>query len=786
MARSRLNTGACVRILEACMRSKSLIEGKKIHQCILKSNARIDNVVVFEKLALFYVRCGEVKVARVVFDQVSSRNVILWNSIIRAYAWNGQYEKAIDLYYEMCDSGIRPNKFTFPFVLKACSGLKALEDGVEIRERAKVEGLDSDVYVSTALLDFYVKCGCLSEAQALFGKMMYKDVVSWNAMIAGSALHGLYEETMRLVFEMQETGNVPNSSTLVAILPAIGRTKALCQGKSVHGFRLRRAFDKETLIETALLDMYAKCESLNYAKRVFDFVGVKNEVTWSAMIGAYVLAGCMKEALALFDKMQIEGVVTLTPATLGSVLRACAKLTDIGRGRCIHGNLIKSGICLDLTIGNSLLSMYSKSGNLDDATNLFDEMNLKDVVSYSAIISGCVQNGNAEEALLMFHNMQLSGIDPDIATMVGILPACAHLAALQHGRCSHGQLTVRGFSSDISIGNALIDMYSKCGRVDFAKDVFYRMPKQDIISWNAMVAGYGMHGHGMEALTLFHDMLRKGLKPDSVSFICLLSACSHSGLVAEGKHWFCAMTRDFNIVPRMEHCICMVDLLGRGGFLGEATDFIEKMPFEPDVRIWGALLGACRIHRNIKLGEEVSKKIQNLGAEGTGNFVLLSNIYSAAGRWKDAAHIRLIQRNKGFKKSPGCSWIEVSGRIHAFIGGDRSHPQSAQIHEKLDELLVEMKKLGYHADGSFALQDVEEEEKERILLYHSEKLAIAFGILNLRPSDPIFVTKNLRVCGDCHSAIKLLSMITNRTIIVRDTSRYHHFALGACNCGDFW
>uniref|UniRef100_A0A2P2IS19 Pentatricopeptide repeat-containing protein At4g02750-like n=1 Tax=Rhizophora mucronata TaxID=61149 RepID=A0A2P2IS19_RHIMU len=329
-------------------------------------------------------------------------------------------------------------------------------------------------------------------------------------------------------------------------------------------------------------------------------------------------------------------------------------------------------------------------------------------------------------------------------------------------------------------------MYAKCGRIDTAKVVFDRMPKQDIVSWNTMILAYGIHGLGIEALSSFNKMKAQDLEPDDVTFICLLSACSHSGLVTEGKYWFKAMTEDFEIIPRMEHYICMSDLLSRAGLFEEVHNLIKRMPFEPDVRAWGSMLAACRVHKNIELGEEISKKIQSLGPESTGNFVLLSNMYSTVGRWDDAAQVRIKQRNQGFLKSPGCSWIEISGVVHAFIGGDRSRTQSLQIKKKLDELLADIKSLGYRSESSYVLQDVEEEEKEGILLFHSEKLAVAFGILCLGPNKPILITKNLRVCGDCHTALKFISLVTKRDITVRDTSRFHHFRDGICNCADFW
>ncbi|XP_059665004.1 pentatricopeptide repeat-containing protein At3g16610 [Cornus florida] len=788
-----------VQLLEACIASRSLTKGMIVHQHLLKNGiitntttnkSNNSNAIVLDKLTRFYITCKEPELAGRVFDEIpdpeKKNNVILWNLMIRAYAWDGPFHRAIDLYYQMFEFGVTPTKYTYPFVLKACSALQAIEDGEEIHNHAKRLGLESDVYVCTALLDFYVKCGSLVEARYVFDNMSSRDVVAWNAMIAGLSLHGIYCDTIELVVQMQRAGLSPNASTVAGVLPVIGKANALGQGKAVHGYSVRRFFHTDVVVGTGLLDMYAKCQCLSYTRRFFDLMGVKNEVTWSALIGAYVTCGFTTEALELFDQMLLKGVSSPSSVIIGTVLRACAKLLDPRRGRQIHGYTIKSGSVLDIMVGNTLLSMYAKCGIIDDAMRFFDEMDLKDTVSYSAIISGCMQNGNAEEALHTFHKMQLSGIDPDLETMIGFLPACSHLAALQHGLCGHSYSIVRGYTTYTSVCNALIDMYSKCGKINTARAVFDRMHNRDIISWNAMIVGYGIHGLGMEALSMFRDMQTVGLKPDDVTFISLLSACSHSGLVDEGKHLFSAMNEDFNIIPRMEHYMCIVDLLGRAGHLDEAHNIILRMPFEPDVHVWSALLAACRIHKNIELGEEVSNKIHSIGPEGTGNFVLLSNIYSAAGRWDDAANVRIMQKEWGFKKSPGCSWVEINGVVHAFVGGDQSHPQFSQINNKLEELLVEMKRLGYCAESSFVFQDVEEEEKERVLLYHSEKLAVAFGILSLGPSKPIIVTKNLRICGDCHIALKYITTITKREITVRDSSRFHHFRDGICNCGEFW
>ncbi|WCJ18625.1 pentatricopeptide (PPR) repeat-containing protein [Euphorbia peplus] len=778
-------------VLDGCIKSRNVIQGKLIHQHLIKISSY--PLHLLEKLTHLYAACKDIHFARKLFDSSPQKptNVLVWNLLIRAYSWDGPFEESLNLYYQMLQKGIQPSKFTFPCVLKACSVLQRVEDGKKIHFYAKRLNLDRDVYVSTALIDMYAKCGCLMDARMVFDEMPVRDVVSWNSLISGFGGHGgCYDETLKLVKGMQMEFIRPNSSTMTSLLPVVGQAGVLIHGKAIHGFCVRRGYVDDVVLATAVLDMYGKCREIDYAERVFDRMRVvKNDVTWSAMLGAYVMCDFMHKGLELFREMMRHKDLTVmmtSPVTLAIVLRACGKLIDVIGGRCIHCYSIKSGFVSDLMFGNTLLSTYAKCGIVDDALKLFAEVDIKDTVSYAAIISGCVQNGNAEEALRMFHRMRLSGTEPESTIMVGVLPACAHLAALQHGLCNHSYAIVHGFTNDTTICNALIDMYAKCGKIDMARRVFDTMIKRDIVSWNTMILGYGIHGLGTEAVLLFNSLLADILEPDDVTFISLLSACAHSGLVADGKHWFNAMSKDFNITPRMEHYICMADLFSRAGHFEEVVTFIENMPFKPDVRIWSALLAACKVYKNVKLGEQVSKKIEILGHESTGNFVLLSNMYSTVGRWNDAAEVRSMQRDQGFKKIPGCSWIEIGGVVYAFFGGDTSHPLSPQINSKINELVVEMKKLGYHGESSYVLQDVEEEEKEHILLHHSEKLAIAYGILSLSSNKPILVTKNLRVCGDCHTAIKLISLITKRSITVRDASRFHHFKDGICNCRDFW
>jgi pentatricopeptide repeat protein len=383
--------------------------------------------------------------------------------------------------------------------------------------------------------------------------------------------------------------------------------------------------------------------------------------------------------------------------------------------------------------------------------------------------------------------MHRAGIELSPVTISCVLPACAILAALQQGKEIHNYAIKRELRSNVSVGSALVDMYGKCGDVEIARKVFDKMNKRDVILWTSLIAGYGMHGYGEDALALFHHMERTNLKPDHVTFVALLSACSHAGLINEGWQCFDRMKIEYRITPLVEHYACMVDLLGRSGHLDEAYEFIKKMPIEPSSGVWGALLGACRVHCNVHLAEIVAEHLFEMEPGNPGFYVLLSNIYAAVGRRDGVHEVRSMMKERGVKKMPGCSWIELNNKVHAFIAGDKSHPRLEEIHATLENLVQQLKEEGYSPDTRFVLDDVEEEEeKKRILSGHSEKLAIIFGLISTSPGTPIRITKNLRMCGDCHSASKYISKVVARRITVRDLNRFHHFEDGLCSCGDYW
>lgn len=447
------------------------------------------------------------------------------------------------------------------------------------------------------------------------------------------------------------------------------------------------------------------------------------------------------------------------------------------------------GLERDLYSWNILMSGYIRSGEMGRAKEVFLEMPKRDIVCWSTIIAGYVQVGSYVEALDLFHEMLPIGPRPNEFTLTSALAACANLVALDQGRWIHVYINKFGIKMNDQLLAGLIDMYAKCGEIEFASKVFCHgySPMRNIWPWNAMIGGYAMHGKSEEAIRVFEKMKIEKLSPNKVTFVALLSACSHAKMVEEGRGYFKSMSSSYGIEPEIEHYGCMVDLLGRAGLLEDAEDIILNMPMAPDTIVLGAFLSACKIHKDIERGERVGKIIKELDSNHLGCHILLANMYSTSGRWNEAKVVREKIETIGRKKTPGCSSIELKGWLHQFLVGDRSHPQTKQLYLFLDEMTAKLKAAGYVPEFGEVLLDIDDEEdRETALSMHSEKLAIAFGLMNTTPGTPIRIVKNLRMCGDCHQATKFISKVYEREIIVRDRFRYHHFKDGFCSCKDYW
>ncbi|KAF7806881.1 pentatricopeptide repeat-containing protein [Senna tora] len=435
---------------------------------------------------------------------------------------------------------------------------------------------------------------------------------------------------------------------------------------------------------------------------------------------------------------------------------------------------------------NSLLAGSVRDGDFELARRIFDEMPESDLVSWNTMIGALVQEGMFEEAIELFREMQNNGMKPDRVTMVGIASACGCLGASDLAKWVYTYIGKNGIHMDLQLGTALVDMFSRCGDSYSAMIVFNAMEKKDVSAWTAAIGAMAMEGNAEGAIELFHEMLGQKVKPDDVVFVALLTACSHGGSVEKGRKIFSSMKETHGVCPQIVHYGCMVDILGRAGFLEEALDLIRSMPMEPNDVIWGSLLAACRTHKNVGLAQYAADKITELAPDKTGIHVLLSNIYAFAGKWDDVAKVRVQLKEKGVQKVPGLSSIEVNGMIHEFISGDESHPEKANIDLMLKEINFRLNKAGYVPDITNVLLDVDLREKEHLLSKHSEKLAMAFGLITTGQGMPIRVVKNLRMCSDCHSFAKLVSKLYKREITVRDNNRYHFFKQGFCSCGDYW
>lgn len=444
----------------------------------------------------------------------------------------------------------------------------------------------------------------------------------------------------------------------------------------------------------------------------------------------------------------------------------------------------------DLPSWNSVVNAYLKLGRSDAARALFDEMPDRNVISWSSMINGYVRCGMFKEALALFREMQLAEgalVRPNEFTMSGVLSACGRLGALEHGKWAHTYIDRCGIGVDVVLGTCLIDMYAKCGSIERARLVFHNLgPNKDVMAWSAMISGLAMHGHPGECLNLFSDMIQQGVKPNGVTYLGILCTCVHGGLVSQGKEFFRQMSEEHGIIPMIQHYGCLVDLFGRAGLLKEAWTVVKSMPMEPDVLIWGALLSGSRTHGDIETCEIALKKLIQLDPGNSGAYVLLSNVYAKLGRWNEVRQVRNLMESKGIYKVPGCSLVELDGVLHEFFVGDDSHPDTKEIYMMLDEIMAKLKKAGYVGNTKEVLLDLDEEAKELALSLHSEKLAIAFCILKTSAGTPIRIIKNLRICGDCHVAMKMISKVYRREIVIRDCNRFHQFNDGVCSCKDFW
>lgn len=787
-SRVMFNSRVLTVILKLCASLTYTWLGLGIHAELIKRGFDLD---VYLKCALmgFYGRCCSLESANQVFAEMPEREDLLWNEAVLVNLRNERWERASELFREMQFSFGKATAGTLVKMLQACGNKGAFNEGKQIHGYVLKVSLESNLSICNTLIVMYSRngklelarkvfdlmedrnvsswnsiissynvLGYLNNAWGLFHKMkssgVKPDIVTWNCLLSAHALHGSHKEVLAILRKMQDEGFRPNSSSITSVLQAVTELGLSTFGKEIHGYIVRNGLDYDVYVGTSLIDMYVKNDCLTSAQVFLDNMNNRNIVAWNSLISGYLSKGQFEDATRLLNHMEEEGIEP------------------------------------DSVTWNSLLSGYSIWGHKEEALAVIHQMKssglIPNVVSWTALISGSSQKGKYRESLEYFIQMQQEDVKPNSATISSLLRACGGLCLLQKGKEIHCICIRNGLIDDIYVVTALIDMYSKSSNLNSAYEVFRKFENKTLPCWNCMIMAFATYGRGKDAIALFDEMRGVGVQPDAITFTALLSGCKNSGFVDEGWKYFDSMSTDYKIMPTIEHYSCMVDLLGKAGYLDEAWDFIQTMPIKPDATVWGALLGSCRIHKHMEFAEVAAKKLFELEPYNSANYVLMMNLYASSSIWEDVARLKDLMREKGVKTKHVWSWIQIDQTVHVFSAEGKPHPDEGEIYFELYHLVSEMKKVGYMPDISCVHQNIDEGEKEKTLMSHTEKLAITYGLIKTKGNIPIRVFKNTRVCLDCHTAAKYMSIVRRREIFVGDGVRFHHFRDGKCCCNDCW
>lgn len=649
-----LNLVSILNLVPAVSRLGDIDACRCIHGYVIR---RGFDAIVSNGLIDMYSKSGNIDVGRQIFEYMPDKDDVSWGTMMAGYAHSGCFLEVLELFDRGRGENVRMNKVSVTSALTAAAEMRALGRGTEIHDFARQQGIDSDVAVATPIMTMYARCGEVDTAKQLFQGIKGRDLVAWSAIIAAFVQSGYPQEALSLFRSMQNEGLQANKVILLSSLPACAEVSSLKLGKSMHCCAVKANVDLDISVGTALVSMYAKCGFFALALTLFNRMPCKDVVTWNAMINGYAQIGEPFPALEMFRKLQLS---ELNPnsGTMVGLLPAFAFLNDLDQGSCIHGKIIKCGFESECHVKTALIDMYAKCGSLSGAEFLFHRTGCrKDEVSWNVMIAGYMHSGHAIDAFSAFCQMKLENIQPNIVTIVTVLPAVAHLSAIRAGMTLHAYVIRMGFQSKTPVGNCLIDMYAKCGWLDHSEKIFHEMKNKDTVSWNVMLAGYAVHGRGSCAIELFSRMQDSEIRLDSFSFINVLSACRHAGLIGEGRKIFDSMSKQHQLEPDLEHYACMADLLGRAGLFNEVLDLIKSMPMEPDAGVWGALLGASTMHSNVQLAEFALHHLDKLEHKNLTHYAALSNTYARSGRWADVGNTRSKITKTGLRKSPGYSWV---------------------------------------------------------------------------------------------------------------------------------
>ncbi|CAN7134183.1 unnamed protein product [Brassica rapa subsp. narinosa] len=772
-------------VISSCglLRDESL--GCQVIGQVIKSGLE-RKLAVENSLVSMFGNVGKVDCAKYIFDQMSERDTISWNSIAAAYAQNGHCEESLWVFHLMRHVHDEVNSTTVSTLLSVLGHVDHQKWGRGIHALVFKMGFDSVVCVCNTLLRMYAGAGRSEEAELVFKQMPAKDLISWNSLMACFVEDGRSLDALGLLCSMIRTGKSANYVSFTSALAACFSPEFLDKGRILHGLVMVTGLFENQIIGNALVSMYGKIGEMSESRRVLLQMPRRDEVAWNALIGGYAEDEDTDNALAAFRTMRMEGVGA-NYITVVSVLGACLTPCDLLKhGKPLHAYIVSAGFESDEHVKNSLITMYAKCGDLTSSHDLFNRLNNRNIITWNAMLAANAHHGHGEEVLKLVSKMRSLGMNLDQFSFSEGLSAAAKLAVLEEGQQLHGLAVKLGFEQDCFIFNAAADMYNKCGELDEAVKMLSPSVNRSLPSWNILISAFGRHGYFEKVCETFHEMLESGIKPGHVTFVSLLTACSHGGLVDQGLAYYDMIARDFGIKPAIEHCVCVIDLLGRSGRLAEAETFISNMPMKPNDLVWRSLLASCKIHGDLDRGRRAAEHLSKLEPEDDSVYVLSSNMFATTGRWDDVESVRNQMGFKNIKKKQACSWVKQKDKVSTFGIGDRTHPKTLEIYEKLEDIKKLIKESGYVADTSGALQDTDEEQKEQNLWNHSERLALAYALISTPEGGTVRIFKNLRICSDCHSVYKFVSKVVGRRIVLRDQYRFHHFESGMCSCKDYW
>ncbi|PIN19204.1 hypothetical protein CDL12_08120 [Handroanthus impetiginosus] len=757
-----------------------------VHQVlghVIKSGLQTD-VSIANSLISIFGSFSRVAVSSYIFNSMDEHDTISWNSILAAFAHTGLSEESLRYFHLMRLNHWEIDENTLSTVLSVCNTVDSLKWGRGIHGLVLKLGVESDICIFNTLLTMYFETGRYKDAEKVFHNMPQKDLISWNSMMAGYVLGGKCLDALKVLRELLFMRRT-NFVTFASALSACANADFLSAGIIIHGLVITSGLHENMVVGNALVTMYGKCGMTQEARKVFQNMSQKELVTWNALIGGYAENEEVEEAIKTFKLMRENGIFP-NYITLINVLGCCDPCHLLNRGMPLHAHILVTGFESDEYVRNSLISMYANCGDLDSSNSIFCALVNRTSATWNAMVAAKAHHGQCEEALKLLLEMHRAEVNFDQFSLSAALSSSANLAILEDGQHLHGLAIKLGYDNYHFVANATMDMYGKCGELN---DLLKLLPKPTMrsrLSWNILLSACSRHGYFQKAREIFHQMVAQGTKPDHVTFVSLLSACSHGGLVDEGLEYYVSMTNEFGVLPAIEHCVCIVDLLGRSGRLVEAEAFIKEMPVPPNDFIWRTLLAACKIHGHLELGKKAAQHLLETNPSDDSAYVLYSNVCATSGRWQDVLGLRDKMEVENVKKKPAFSWLNVRNKISTFGAGDQSHEEIEKINMKLMELKKEIKEAGYVPDTSYALHDTDEEQKEDNLWRHSERLALAYGLISTQEGSTLRIFKNLRVCGDCHTVYKFVSSIVCREIILRDPYRFHRFSGGKCSCSDYW